>query len=188
MSILKTSFGCPECANKILRNKLITKNISTSGRFVDLYPDLAKRFDDEKNAGINIYDLSPKSGQYVWWKCEICGHSWRSKVATVVNSKGNCPECYLKNATNNIISYRINKNGSLADNYPELLEEWNYDKNIDITPEIITVKSNKKVWWKCKKCGHEWQAKIAKRTSGEGCPYCYRFKKKQSTAKSSRLY
>ena len=177
MSILKTSFGCPECANKILRSKLITKNISTSGRFVDLYPDLAKRFDNEKNVDINIQDFSPKSGQYVWWKCDVCGHSWHSKVATVVNSKGNCPQCYRSNMTNNVISYRLNKNGSLADNYPDLLEEWDYDKNIDITPEIITVKSNKKVWWKCKKCGHEWQAKIAKRTSGEGCPYCYRFEK-----------
>ena len=177
MSILKTSFGCPKCATQVTRNKLMTKNISTSGRFVDLYPNLAKMFDYEKNADINIQNLSPKSGQYVWWKCEVCGHSWQSKVANVVNNKGNCPECYLKNAANNIIYYRLNKNGSLADHYPELLKEWDYDKNIDITPETVTVKSNKKVWWKCKKCGHEWQAKIAKRTANEGCPYCYRFEK-----------
>ena len=177
MSILQTSFGCPNCANKVLRNKLIAKNISTSGRFVDLYPELAKRFDYDKNEDINIQNLSPKSGQYIWWKCEDCGNSWQSKVATVVNSKGNCPKCYHTYAPNNIITYRLNKNGSLADHYPDLLEEWDYEKNVDITPEMVTVKSNKKVWWKCKKCGHEWEAKVSKRTEGRGCPYCYRFEK-----------
>lgn len=167
----------PKCASKIIRQRLITKNIVTSGRFVDLYPELAQRFDIEKNVDIDIEWLSPKSGQYVWWKCETCGHSWRSKVATAVNSKGNCPNCYRNNMTNNVITYRLNKNGSLADHYPELLSEWDYDKNIDTNPNEVLIKSNKKVWWKCQKCGREWQAKIAKRTAGEGCPHCYRFEK-----------
>lgn len=177
MSILKTSIGCPECAKKIISQKNSARNIKISGRFVDLYPDLAKRFDKEKNEDINIQDLSPHSGKRIWWKCDICGHSWQSNVASVVDNKGNCPRCYRQNAVNNIISYRLNKNGSLADNYPNLLEEWDYDKNIDTTPERITSKSNKKVWWKCKRCGHEWQASIAKRTEGKGCPHCYRFEK-----------
>lgn len=177
MSILKTSFGCPNCAHTATRQKLITKNLATSGRFIDLYPDLAKRCDYDKNVGINIENFSPKSGQYVWWKCDVCGHSWKSKIATVVNSKGNCPQCYHDYMTNNVIVYRLNKNGAIADYYPELLTEWDYEKNIDLNPNEVLVKSNKKVWWKCPKCGREWQAKIAKRTAGEGCPYCYRFEK-----------
>jgi len=177
MSILKTSFGCPDCAHFATRQKLITKNIDTSGRFVDLYPELAKRFDKDKNTGIQIENFSPKSGQYVWWRCDVCGHSWCSKIATVVNSNGNCPQCYRNNMTNNVIEYRLNKNGSLAVHYPDLLTEWDYSKNIDIDPNQMLIKSNKKVWWKCQKCGREWQAKIAKRTAGEGCPHCYRFEK-----------
>ena len=31
--------------------------------------------------------------------------------------------------------------------------------------------SHKKVWW-LGKCGHEWQAIIASRTNGTGCPCC----------------
>lgn len=31
--------------------------------------------------------------------------------------------------------------------------------------------SHKKMWWKCNK-GHEWQATIASRNKGSGCPYC----------------
>lgn len=65
MSILKTSNGCPECSRRLIRKKLITKNIETSGRFIDLYPELARMIDNEKNIDINIEDFSPHSGQYV---------------------------------------------------------------------------------------------------------------------------
>lgn len=175
MSILKTTVGCPECAKKLISEKnTIGKNNS---RFVDLYPELAKRFDHEKNENINIQILSPHSGKRIWWKCAICGYSWQSNVASVVDNKGHCPKCYRRNAANNIITYRLNKNGSFADHYPELLSEWDYKKNINFNPNEMLVKSNKKVWWKCQKCGREWQTKIAKRTAGEGCPHCYRFEK-----------
>lgn len=177
MSILKTTVGCPECANKIISQKNTARGNHIGGRFIDLFPDLAKRFDYEKNIGVNIQDLSAHSGKYIWWKCDVCGHSWQSKVATVTNGKGNCPKCYRKNAVNNIIASRLNKNGSLANHYPELLEEWDYEKNTGLDPNNILVNSNKKVWWKCKKCGHEWQATVAHRTEGKGCPYCYRFEK-----------
>lgn len=43
-----------------------------------------------------------------------------------------------------------------------------------MTPDQVTVCSNKKVWWKCKN-GHEYEASINQRTRkerGEGCPYC----------------
>lgn len=33
--------------------------------------------------------------------------------------------------------------------------------------------SAKRVWWKCQKCGGEWQAPPVKRKIGKGsCPYC----------------
>jgi hypothetical protein len=52
-----------------------------------------------------------------------------------------------------------------------LAKEWNYEKNNILTPKDVTPNSGKKVWWKCNK-GHEWQATIASRNSGCGCPYC----------------
>ena len=53
---------------------------------------------------------------------------------------------------------------------PDLAEEWNYEKN-SVNPTEVTVYSNKKVWWKCKK-GHEWQSMVNNRTAGNGCPIC----------------
>ncbi len=55
----------------------------------------------------------------------------------------------------------------------QLMVEWNWEKNseIGLDPHVLTVGSERKVWWKC--CnGHEWDASIANRYKGNGCPYC----------------
>jgi DNA-directed RNA polymerase subunit RPC12/RpoP len=55
---------------------------------------------------------------------------------------------------------------------PTLSEEWNYAKNINLTTEMVSPHSNKKVWWDCKKCRQEWQATVNDRSQSYGCPYC----------------
>ena len=55
----------------------------------------------------------------------------------------------------------------------ELMAEWDWKKNNELgfDPKVLTLGSNKKVWWECNK-GHEWQATIKNRNKGNGCPYC----------------
>ena len=53
---------------------------------------------------------------------------------------------------------------------PELLNEWNYEKN-NIMPSDISIWSKNKVWWKCK-YGHEWASTMNSRQKKSGCPYC----------------
>ncbi|OGW27043.1 MAG: hypothetical protein A2X59_00770 [Nitrospirae bacterium GWC2_42_7] len=57
---------------------------------------------------------------------------------------------------------------------PELLNEWDNDKNAGIDPYLLSAGSIKKVWWKCtKNSAHEWPAIIYNRArKGKGCPYC----------------
>ena len=54
---------------------------------------------------------------------------------------------------------------------PELAAQWDMERNTGLMPENVTAFSNEKVWWICKK-GHHWQASVAKRSMGKGCPYC----------------
>lgn len=68
--------------------------------------------------------------------------------------------------------YSANRKRSIAEQRPDLLEEWNYNKNGSLTPYDISVGSSKKVWWKCKECGFEWQAVPSHRKNGKGCPKC----------------
>ena len=60
---------------------------------------------------------------------------------------------------------------SFAQMHPELLDEWS-DRNYPVTPTSIAPKSNKAFWWTCRRCGWEWQARVADRTDGHGCPVC----------------
>lgn len=72
----------------------------------------------------------------------------------------------------------------LSKQYPDLLEEWDYEKNDSICdPEKVSCGSNFKVWWKCRCCGHSWNTSIYVRTRGHGCPICARNKARESISK-----
>ena len=69
----------------------------------------------------------------------------------------------------------ISKSHSIAQTHPMIAQEWDYEKNNPLKPEHVTHGSSKKVWWKCSKCGYEWQSRICDRTSGKsqnGCVHC----------------
>jgi hypothetical protein len=55
--------------------------------------------------------------------------------------------------------------------------------NLPLTPELVTIGSGKRVWWKCAN-GHEWQAQIASRVTGIGCAKC---SKKRASAEHNLL-
>lgn len=59
----------------------------------------------------------------------------------------------------------------LSETHPNLVEEWDYEKNAPLTPGEVTAGSGKKAWWICSK-GHSWDAQIASRVYGAGCPFC----------------
>lgn len=53
-----------------------------------------------------------------------------------------------------------------------LLDQWDTQRNLPLTPAQISYGSRQKVWWRCKK-GHHWQAAVYTRSgSGTGCPVC----------------
>jgi len=54
---------------------------------------------------------------------------------------------------------------------PTIAKEWHPTKNGSLTTMDVTAGSNKKVWWQCSK-GHEWEATVASRSNGTGCPSC----------------
>ena len=145
--------GCPYCAGqKAWRgyNDLATVN-----------PDLAQEWHPNKNVPLTPQDVTANSGQKVWWQCKK-GHEWQAAIGNR-NQGSRCPYCAGK---------KVKKgNNDLQTLNPTLANEWNYEKNGILKPEYFTAHSNKKVWWRCSK-GHEWQAVIANRNDGDGCPYC----------------
>ena len=130
-------------------------------RYVSDNAQLMGEWNWERNADIAPSQLTLGSGKRVWWKCGK-GHEWQAAIVNRNRGKG-CPYCAgIKVAKGNNDLLTLN---------PTLASEWNYEKNGISKPECFTAHSNKKVWWKCSK-GHEWQAVIANRNNGDGCPYC----------------
>jgi len=143
----KGQHKCPYCSGRLATNENCFSN-----------KDLIKEWDFNKNE-IKPSELKSGSGKKVWWKCKK-GHEW--KCSLYRRTKGhNCPYC-----TNN----KVCNDNCLATTHPELIKEWNYDKN-NIKPIDVLGGSRKKVWWKCKK-GHEWQDSLNHRTQGRKCHYC----------------
>ena len=149
----KSQCGCPFCSNKRLLtgyNDLATTN-----------PEITNEWDNEKNGNLKPTDILTGSNKKVWWKCEK-GHSWEASINRRLRPSG-CPYCSNKKV---LVGYN-----DLATKCPELVKEWNDEKNGEWKPTEVTVGSNKKAWWKCSN-GHEWQAVINSRVNGNGCPYC----------------
>jgi len=65
----------------------------------------------------------------------------------------------------------------LVNTYPEIYKEIHPTKNGDIDTKSLSVKSKKKIWWKCsdhKGCHkHEWKASVTKRIRGNNCIWCF---------------
>lgn len=66
----------------------------------------------------------------------------------------------------------MSKKTFVTDDYI-LSSEWDWDKNskLGISPAQTTNHSGKKVWWICSN-GHSYDATVANRTNGKGCPIC----------------
>ena len=71
-------------------------------------------------------------------------------------------------------SYQRKPKDSLYNLYPEIAKEWHPTKNGHLKPDQFKKGSEFKAWWKCSKCGHEWETSIKQRTrkNSTGCPAC----------------
>jgi Hypothetical methyltransferase/Probable Zinc-ribbon domain/Type III restriction enzyme, res subunit len=140
--------GCPYCAGRIGSHE-------TSLRA--LHPDLADQWHPTKNGALSPDQVVPGSARKVWWRCpQDPTHEWKAKVLSRVRSGSDCPLC-----------------GSLQGQHPQLAAQWHPTKNGDRRPEDVAPGSNRKVWWRCPDDpSHEWQAVIAGRVKGNGCPMC----------------
>jgi hypothetical protein len=127
------------------------------------YPELAKQWHPTKNSPLTASDVTPHSGQKVWWLC-MNGHAWNAMIGSRTRGYG-CPYCAGQKPT---------ADRNLAKHYPLLLSEWDWDRNGNNKPDDFTPRSKSKVWWKCAK-GHSWQASIGNRTRKDvknSCPVC----------------
>lgn len=140
-----------------------SRRIERDKSLAALYPQLSAEWCYDKNAGLTPYDILPHSNRKIWWRCKQ-GHKWQATPCHRTKHSSGCPYCSGR--------YAIKGENDLETLYPDLVKEWNYEKNGNLRPSDCKPGSNKKVWWVCNE-GHEWQTMVYHRTSrSTGCPYC----------------
>ena len=117
-----------------------------------LRPDLVELI-SSKNTDKGIAEKSLQCPEVVWWECKN-GHSFQREIrlAAGYSQRKRKKELYCVTCQ------------SLGFKFPELLKEFDYNRNKDIDPMITSWTSmHFNAWWKCKN-GHEWQQLIGNRT------------------------
>lgn len=153
----KTRKGRGECPYCIGRKVLTGYN-----DFAHLFPELLQQWDNDKNKGINPETLRPGSNKKVWWVCDR-GHSYKQDIVSRTTNKSGCPYC-----SGHKVLQGFN---DLETTHPDLAQQWNYEKNGELSPYQISCNSNKSIWWICDE-GHSWVSNVYSRKQGNGCPEC----------------
>jgi hypothetical protein len=139
------------------------RKVCDDNRLSMLFPEIAKQWHPTKNGDRKPSDYTSQSNKKVWWMCDICGYSWEASPNKRVGSGRGCPNCAGK---------IITKENCLATNYPELVQEWDFEMNYPFTPDDFMCQSRKIAGWKCKR-GHRYPMRIGHRVDGHGCPRCF---------------
>ena len=124
--------------------------------------ELMEQWDFDKNIELDPNLLSIGSAKKAWWICDK-KHSWQDEIRGRAVKGNGCPYCS---------GHRVLAGfNDLKTTHPNLVLEWDYEKNGDKKPENYSQGSGIKIWWKCE-YGHSWKAAIYHRTGDRGCPVC----------------
>ena len=143
-------------------------------------PELAAQWHPTKNGALLPSEVVAGATRKVWWLFPY------DDPKTGKHFDFEWKESIFQRNKNKLCPFLEKYNGSvwtgyndLKTNYPDLCAEWHYEKNIGVRPEDVSCSSGKIVWWVLpyddsktgKHFNFEWQAKIADRTRGYGCPF-----------------
>ena len=150
---IKAGTACPYCAGKsVLQGE---NDLATT------HPHLLKMWSQRNH--LLPTGVTAGSHKKVWWVCEK-SHEWEASIVQMALEDTGCPYCAGKRA--------IPGETDLATVRPDILKEWDFERNT-LEPTEILPSAHDKVWWKCS-LGHSWQAIVFSRTKEKpaGCPYC----------------
>jgi|APSaa5957512535_1039671.scaffolds.fasta_scaffold34677_1 hypothetical protein len=123
---------------------------------------LLKQWHYKRNISLNPEKLTQGSSKKAWWICDKF-HEWEAVISN--RKTRSCPYCS---------NQKVGSDNNLALLNPTVVKQWHPTKNDNLSPDMVTPGSTRKIWWICDK-GHEWEAVIRKRmhpNNPTGCPYC----------------
>jgi very-short-patch-repair endonuclease len=170
-SVELLAFGVPRLAvtNRLVPNGGAPQEAERS--LARLAPELAAQWHPTRNGDRTPAIVTTGSKYDAWWRCPDCGNTWQARVHSRTRGHG-CPACARRRNGRAHSSPKVGR--SLAELDPDMAAQWHPTRNDGLTPNLVGLASNKRVWWLCGECQHEWQVQISTRTGGKrtGCPRC----------------
>ena len=108
-----------------------------------MYPEIAKEWHPIKNGSLSPENVRYASGKKIWWLCSKCSNEWVMTVNQRALRGQGCPECGKIKRVTSFNKSIVKERGSLVQHHPELLADWDYEKN-SINPNDVSNASNKK--------------------------------------------
>lgn len=119
------------------------------GSLAEERPDLVQQWDSVENGDVSPAAVQAGSQYRAAWQCgklcKHCGaaHAWQART----------------------YNRKVCRGQSLAIKRPDLMQQWDWEKNGGIDPLTLGCFSHKKVVWICPKHG-SWEASVNKRSRG----------------------
>jgi len=160
--------GCLPCS--ALLNAECLRKPGSGKSLADQHPELLESWHVALNGNVGPKDVKPRSNDLRWWACPMGHDPWQATPSSRVRGTG-CRRCAeLARGARNAAPA---PGESFADRFPELVAEWDIERNNGVIPSQIKPFSNKNYAWKCPRCGHRWKALASNRAQGAGCAVCH---------------
>ena len=153
--------GCPVCAGR--------KIVPGINDLTSQCPEAAAMWSSKNK--LSASEVAVKSNRKAFFKCRDCGQEFEAMIKNVSNAvdtgTSGCPVCAGKKVIPGI--------NDLASQCPEAAAMWS-SKN-KLSASEVTARSSRKVFFKCRDCGQEFEATIARVANAvdnghTGCPIC----------------
>jgi rubrerythrin len=132
---------------------------------------------------VELATLGSGSNLSVRWRCSTCGQEWDAKPAARSKGRG-CPKCAWAVRARSRAQAPLGE--GVADLFPLIAAEFqsNLDRP-DMGPSDLRPVSQQRCVWRCGPCGSHWEATVANRTAGRGCPACGNRRKAEARRRPS---
>ncbi len=154
---------CPYCANQKLCDndtcKMCFNNSFASSNEAEYWSSKNKKKSRE---------IFKSSGNKYFFNCNKCFHNFNTSLHSITNTGSWCPYCSNKKlCDDDTCNICFNKSFASSDK----AKYWS-SKNEKKSREV-SLNSNKKYFFNCDKCSHEFDSKLGDITNGGNwCPYC----------------
>nr|WRK65340.1 restriction endonuclease [Marseillevirus futianmevirus] len=128
--------------------------------------DKAEFWSVEKNKQ-SPREVFASSHKKYWFECRRCKHDFEIRLSDVSNGSF-CPFCSSQKLCS-LDDCKTCFEKSFASS--DKVKFWSVEKNKQ-SPREVFANSNKKYWFECRRCKHDFEASLANISNGSFCPFC----------------